>query len=219
MDIKKKFAIYARVSRTDQILENQINPLVAYCERMGWDYEVFTEKESTRKSRPVQWDLYNRLLKKEFDGLLFYKLDRWARSLKELVTHMEALHEKGVILVSFMENIDLSTSSGKLMMQIMGSFAEFERAIIRERTMAGLDRARAQGKKLGRPFKGKNKKRPSRAQVGELMGKGFSIREMAKKLSTSKYWIEQVHKEITNIKTMELNNANNASPLSSGGGL
>jgi len=151
MDIKKKFAIYARVSRTDQILENQIRPLIEYAERMGWYYEIFTEKESTRKSRPIQWDLYNRLLKKEFDGLLFYKLDRWARSLKELVTHMEALHEKGVILVSFMENIDLGTSSGKLMMQIMGSFAEFERSIIRERTMAGLDRARAQGKTLGRP--------------------------------------------------------------------
>jgi len=149
--LKKKFAIYARVSRTDQVLENQIRPLKEYAERMGWDYEIFTEKESTRKSRPVQWALYNRLLKREFDGLLFYKLDRWARSLKELVTHMEALHEKGVILVSFMENIDLSTSSGKLMMQIMGSFAEFERSIIRERTMAGLDRARAQGKTLGRP--------------------------------------------------------------------
>jgi len=151
MQGNKKFAIYARVSRTDQILENQIRPLKEYAERMGWEYEVFTEKESTRKSRPVQWALYNRLLKKEFDGLIFYKLDRWARSLKELVTHMEALHEKGVILVSFMENIDLGTSSGKLMMQIMGSFAEFERSIIRERTMAGLDRARAQGKTLGRP--------------------------------------------------------------------
>ncbi len=148
---KKKFAIYVRVSRTDQVLENQINPLIEYAKRMEWDYEVFTEKESTRKSRPVQWALYNRLLKKEFDGLLFYKLDRWARSLKELVTHMESLHEKGVILVSYMENIDLSTSSGKLMMQVMASFAEFERNIIRERTMAGLDRARAQGKTLGRP--------------------------------------------------------------------
>ncbi len=148
---KKKFAIYVRVSRTDQILENQINPLVQYCERMEWDYEVFTEKESTRKSRPVQWALYNRLLKKEFDGLLFYKLDRWARSLKELVTHMEALNEKGVNIVSYMENIDMNTSSGKMMMGIMATFAEFERNIIRERTMAGLDRARAQGKTLGRP--------------------------------------------------------------------
>jgi len=151
MGDKKKFAIYARVSRTDQILENQLNILKEYCGRMNWDYEIFTEKESTRKSRPVQWALYNRLLKKEFDGLLFYKLDRWARSLKELVTHMEALHEKGVNVVSYMENIDLNTSSGKMMMGIMATFAEFERNIIRERTMAGLDRARAQGKTLGRP--------------------------------------------------------------------
>jgi len=155
---KKTFAIYVRVSRTDQVLENQINPLVSYAERMGWDYEIFKEKESTRKTRPVQWDLYNRLLKKEFHGLLFYKLDRWARSLKELVTHMEALHEKNVILVSYMENIDLSTSSGKLMMNVMGSFAEFERDIIRERTLAGLARAKAQGKKLGRRKGSKNKK-------------------------------------------------------------
>jgi len=146
-----KVAIYVRVSRTDQVLENQINPLIEYCKRMGYEYEIFKEKESTRKTRPIQWDLYNRLLKREFDGLLFYKLDRWARSLKELVTHMEALHEKGVILISYMENIDLSTSTGKLMMNVMASFAEFERDIIRERTMAGLDRAKAQGKTLGRP--------------------------------------------------------------------
>jgi len=148
-----KVAIYVRVSRTDQVLENQINPLVDYCKRMNYEYEIFEEKESTRKTRPVQWALYNRLLKKEFDGLLFYKLDRWARSLRELVTHMETLHEKGVIIISYMENIDLGTSTGKLMMNIMGAFAEFERSIIRERTLAGLDRARRQGKKLGRPKK------------------------------------------------------------------
>ncbi len=152
-----KVAIYVRVSRTDQILENQITPLVEYCERMNYEYEIFKEKESTRKTRPIQWDLYNRLLKKEFDGLLFYKLDRWARSLKELVTHMEALHEKGVVLISYMENIDLGTSTGKLMMQIMGSFAEFERSIIRERTLAGLATAKARGKKLGRRKGSKNK--------------------------------------------------------------
>lgn len=155
----KKVAIYVRVSRTDQILENQINPLVSYAEKMGWDYEIFKEKESTRKSRPVQWELYNRLLKKEFEGLLFYKLDRWARSLRELVTHMEELNSRGVNIVSYTENIDLSTSSGRLMMNIMGSFAEFERSIIRERTLAGLARARAQGKTLGRPRKKKKRAR------------------------------------------------------------
>jgi len=152
-----KYAIYVRVSRTDQILENQINPLKQYAERMGWDYEIFQEKESTRKTRPIQWELYNRLLKKEFDGLLFYKLDRWARSLKELVTHMEELNNKGINIVSFTENIDLSTATGRLMLNVIASFAEFERSIIRERTLSGLARARAQGKTLGRPKGSKNK--------------------------------------------------------------
>ena len=148
-----KVAIYCRVSRTDQILENQINPLVKYCERFGYEYDIFTEKESTRKTRPVQWDLYNRLLRKEFDGLIIYKFDRWARSTKELIEHMENLVGKGIMVYSYTENIDLNSAMGKAMLTIISAFAQLERDIIRERTMAGLDRARAQGKKLGRPRK------------------------------------------------------------------
>ncbi len=146
-----KVAIYVRVSRTDQVLENQINPLVEYCKRMNYDYEIFKEKESTRKTRPIQWDLYNRLLRKEFDGLIIYKFDRWARSTKELIEHMERLFEKNVLVYSYTENIDLSTSMGRAMLTIISAFAQLERDLIRERTIAGLDRARAQGKKLGRP--------------------------------------------------------------------
>jgi DNA invertase Pin-like site-specific DNA recombinase len=157
-----KVAIYARVSRTDQILANQINPLTRYCERMGYEFEIFTEKESTRKTRPVQWDLYNRLLRKEFDGLVIYRFDRWARSTKELIEHMETLVNKGVIVYSYSENIDLTSSMGRAMLTIISAFAQLERDIIRERTLAGLDRARAQGKKLGRPrlkrkYESKNK--------------------------------------------------------------
>lgn len=148
-----KVAIYARVSKTDQTIENQTNPLKIYCERMSYEYEVFTEKESTRKSRPVQWDLYNRLLRKEFDGLVIYKFDRWARSTKELVEHMENLYEKGIMIYSYTENLDLSSSMGRAMLTIISAFAQLERDIIRERTLAGLARARAQGKTLGRPRK------------------------------------------------------------------
>lgn len=148
-----KVAIYCRVSRTDQVLENQILPLENYCKKMDYEYEIFVEKESTKKSRPVQWDLYNRLLRKEFDGLIIYKFDRWARSTKELIEHMESLVEKKVMVYSLSENIDLSTSMGKAMLTIISAFAQLERDIIRERTMAGLDRARAQGKTLGRPRK------------------------------------------------------------------
>ena len=146
-----KVAIYVRVSRTDQVLENQINPLVKYCERMDYDYEVFKEKESTRKTRPIQWELYNRLLRKEFDGLIIYKFDRWARSTKELIVHMERLVGKGVMIYSYTENLDLSTAMGRAMLTMISAFAQLERDIIRERTLAGLARAKAQGKKLGRP--------------------------------------------------------------------
>lgn len=202
-----KVAIYVRVSRTDQILENQINPLVDYCKRMGYDYKIFKEKESTRKTRPVQYELYKDLLRKKYDGLIIYKFDRWARSTKELIEHMENLVDKGILVYSYSEALDLNSSMGKAMLTIISAFAQLERDIIRERTMAGLDRARAQGKKLGRPYKKREKPRPSRAQVSELLGKGYSIREMAKELETSKYWIEQVCKEIREIKEREDRNA------------
>ncbi|MFC1648869.1 recombinase family protein [Nanoarchaeota archaeon] len=148
-----KIAIYARTSKTDQNLDNQVLPLKKYAESMGWEYELFTEQESTRKTRPIQHKLYGRLLKKEFDGLLIYKFDRWARSTRELVTHMDEFQAKGVRFISYTENIDLGTSTGKLMFAVIAAMAEFERDLIRERTIAGLDRARARGKKLGRPRK------------------------------------------------------------------
>lgn len=146
-----KVAIYVRVSTKDQTLENQLIPLKQYCERMNWSYDIFKEKESTRKTRPVQWDLYNKLLKKEYDGLVIYKFDRWARSTKELIEHIERLLEKEIKIFSYSENIDLSSSMGRAMLTIMSAFAQLERDLIRERTLAGLARARAQGKKLGRP--------------------------------------------------------------------
>jgi DNA invertase Pin-like site-specific DNA recombinase len=146
-----KVAIYARVSREGQTTENQKLPLIEYCKRMSYEYEVFEEQESTRKTRPIQWDLYNRLLRKEFDGLIIYKFDRWARSTKELVEHMENLYNKGVMIYSYNENLDLSSSMGRAMLTIISAFAQLERDIIRERTLSGLARARAQGKTLGRP--------------------------------------------------------------------
>jgi len=191
-----KVAIYCRVSTDEQTTENQKIPLIQYCERMDWEYEVFEEKVSTRKTRPVQWELYNKLLRKEYDGLVIYKFDRWARSLKELVEHIENLVERGVRIYSYTENVDLASSMGRAMFHIISAFAQLERDIIRERTIAGLNRARARGKKLGRPHKGKNYARPSRAQVSEQMAKGLTVREIAKELGTSRYWAHQVMKEV-----------------------
>ena len=148
-----KVAIYIRTSKTEQELDNQLIPLEKYAQKMDWSYEVFKEQETTRKTRPVQWELYNRLLRKEFDGLVIYKFDRWARSTKELIEHIEALLEKGIKIFSYTENIDLDSSMGRAMFTIISAFAQLERDMIRERPLAGLERARAQGKKLGRPRK------------------------------------------------------------------
>ena len=148
-----KVAIYIRVSKDEQTPENQRIRLVDYCNRNNYLYDVFEEIESTRKTRPIKEKLLNLLRKREFDAVIVYKLDRWARSTVELILEVEELLSKGVLFISFSENIDFGSPMGKLQFTLLSAFAEFERNLIRERTMEGLNRARAQGKKLGRPLK------------------------------------------------------------------
>src|SRR5207237_2990087 len=88
---------------------------------------------------------------RKFDSVLVWKIDRWGRSLKHLVTSLAELDAFGITFVSLRDNLDLSTPSGRLMMQLLGAMAEFERALIQERVKAGLRNARAKGKRLGRP--------------------------------------------------------------------
>lgn len=148
-----KIAIYVRISkRNDQTTENQELILVEYAKRMNYDYDVYREEESTRKTRPIKQSLLNKLRHKEYDGLLILKLDRWGRSLQELICDFQEMQSKGIIIISFRDNIDLSTPGGRMQFQIFGAFCEYEREIIRERTLDGLERAKSQGKKLGRPF-------------------------------------------------------------------
>ena len=155
----QRFAVYTRVSTTEQTTENQVIRLVDYCKTMGYEYKVFQETESSRKTRPIKQAVLQLLRDKAFDGVIVWKLDRWARSLKELVLEMEELKNKGIIFISLTDKIDLSTSTGVLQFQILSAFAEFERNLIRERTMEGLHRAKLNGKTLGRPFGAKDQKR------------------------------------------------------------
>ena len=153
-----KYAIYCRVSTRDQRPENQRLELEEYAKRMGYEYEVFEEKESTRNTRPIKQVLLQRLRKKELAGVLIWKLDRWARSLEEMVREVKELIDKNISFFSMKDNVDLSSATGRLTFHIFSAFAEFERDIIRERTLLGLDRARKEGKKLGRPMGSKDKK-------------------------------------------------------------
>jgi len=153
-----KVAIYTRVSRSDLNLDNQKLKLEEYCKLKGWVYEMFEEKESTRKTRPVKQEVLARVRSGEFQAILVYKLDRWARSLQELIMDISELKNRNKDFIVLTQPIDTTNASGMLMFQILGAFAEFEREMIRERTLNGLDRARAQGKTLGRP-KGSVKKK------------------------------------------------------------
>lgn len=153
-----KWALYCRVSTQEQTTDNQRIRLIEYAKRNNWDFEVIEEVESSRKTRPKKAELLNKLRNKDYLGVIVWKLDRWARSSYELLNEITELHNKGIVFISVSDNIDLSTASGKLQFQILSAFAEFERNLIKERTLEGLYRAKSQGKSLGRPKGSKDKK-------------------------------------------------------------
>lgn len=148
-------AIYARVSTLDkgQDVTMQTTELREYASRRGWQItgEYVDEGQSgAKESRPA----LNRLLAdanaRKFDAVAVWKLDRFGRSLKHLVTALADLESLGIAFVSLRDGFDLSTPSGRLMFQIIGAMGEFERNLIRERVRAGMAHAKAKGKQVGR---------------------------------------------------------------------
>lgn len=162
-----KIAIYTRVSTTEQTTLNQKLRLEEYAKNQKWEFELFEEVESSRKTRPIKAELLQRLRNKEFESVLVFKLDRWARSSSELILEVNELIKKGIGFISYSENLDFTTASGKLHFNILSAFADFERELIRERTIEGLNRAKQQGKSLGRPKGSKDKKK--RRKSGYLL--------------------------------------------------
>ncbi len=154
-----RMALYCRVSTSGQTTENQSIRLLDYAKRNDWDYKLFEEQESTRKTRPIKQEVLMALRNKVFDGVCIWRLDRWARSMTELVLEIQELHDKGIIFKSLSDNVDFSTPTGKLQVHILSAFAEFERNLISERTKEGLARAKEKGVKLGRPYGANDKKR------------------------------------------------------------
>ena len=146
-------AIYARVSTDDQTTDNQVFELEKVAKRMGWDIgEVYTDIISGAKSmRPELDRLMGSVIRKEVDIIMVWSVDRLGRSLQHLTTLLSDIHSKGVDLYLHQQGIDTTTPSGKMMFQMCGVFAEFERSMVQERVKAGLERAKANGKRLGRP--------------------------------------------------------------------
>ena len=150
-----KVALYARVSKAiEQNPENQLLELRRWANAAG--HEVigeFVDEVSSKDTRPQKELVLKKLRLGECQGVAFYALDRWGRTMSELVLELEEFSKSGVSLFSLKEGLDLSNAAGRLMANVLAAMANFERDRIRERTMLGLARARAQGKRLGRPRK------------------------------------------------------------------
>lgn len=147
-----KIAIYARVSKA---LEQ--NPLNQLLELRKWaaaaEHEVegeYVDEVSSKDTRPQKEIVLRKLRLGVIDGVAFFALDRWGRSMSELVLELEEFSKSGKTMMSLKEGIDLSTAAGRLMANVLAAMANFERERIRERTLLGLARAKAQGKIRGR---------------------------------------------------------------------
>ena len=184
----KHVALYCRVSLSNgsQTTENQRIRLVEYATKNNLTYDIYEEEESTRKTRPVKQALMERLRNHEYDAVIVYRLDRWARSSTELILDTKELLDKGVGFISISDNIDFTTAAGKLHFQILSAFAEFERELIRERTIEGLHRAKLQGKKAGRPKGSKDVKKRKKS--------GYILREARKKMKNDE--TNGIHRDI-----------------------
>jgi DNA invertase Pin-like site-specific DNA recombinase len=150
-----RVALYARVSTLhNQDPEMQLTELREYADRRGWQIsDEYTDQgiSGSKESRPALNRLMADAHRRKTDAVLVWKIDRFGRSLKHLVNSLAELAARGVAFISLRDNLDLSTPSGRLMFQIIGAMAEFERALIQERVRAGLRNARAKGRRLGRP--------------------------------------------------------------------
>ncbi len=178
-----KCAIYSRVSTDKQTTDNQIRELRAVAKRHGWKVEaIYSDVISGAKDKRPELDrLLESVHKKEIDIVLAWDVSRLGRSLQHLISLLSDIHAKGVDLYLHQNGIDTRTPSGKAMFQMMGVFSEFERSMIQERVKAGLERARAQGKRLGRqpiPPVTINK-------CKRLREEGLSIRAIADKVGLS----------------------------------
>ena len=189
----KRVAIYLRVSTSKQDTDNQRRELEAVAARSGWHVERVYEDAGIsgakgRDKRPGLDAMLKAVNAKEFDMVAAWSVDRLGRSLTDLLGILQGLHDKGVDLFLHQQGLDTSTIGGKAMFQMLGVFAEFERGIIRERVNAGLARAKAKGKKLGRrPVK------PSiEARIRELKAGGMGILKIGRTVRVGTSVVQRV---------------------------
>jgi DNA invertase Pin-like site-specific DNA recombinase len=186
-----KVAIYVRVSRLDQNPDNQMAELRRYVTARDWQATEFIDAGvSGSKDRRPQLDAMMKDVKRRrFDTVVCWKLDRLGRDMRHLINLLDELRALDVGLVTLGEGLDTTTPAGRMAFGIFASVAEFERERLRERTLLGLDRARAAGKRLGRPADGALRSRISACR-------GMSVRTAALSARCSTATVQKIRKEL-----------------------
>ncbi len=179
----KRVAIYVRVSTKDQSVDMQLNDLERYSQERGLSvFKVYKDNDvsGTKETRPALDELMNDAKKRKFDVVLVWRFDRFARSTKHLVNALYEFRNLGIDFISYQENIDTSSPLGEAIFTIISAMSKLERDIIAERVKGGLRKAKANGKRLGRP-----KSEVDTDKIVEYRKQNKSIRQIAKELGLS----------------------------------
>ena len=185
-----RVGLYARVSTNDQqTLSMQNGAMREYAVRRGWTVALqVREVNSGAAKREAREKLLEAARRREIDVVLVWRLDRWGRSVTDLLATLQELDHLGVGFVSLTEALDLTTPAGRAMAGLLAVFAEFEREILRERVRAGLAHARQNGKRLGRPITASTKA----DEVRTLHRAGISKAEIARRLQIGRTSVRRI---------------------------
>jgi len=192
----KKVVIYTRVSTLDQTIDNQLIELRDHCSRMGWEIVKEYSDEGlsgtlSRDKRPALNSLIKDAYRKRFDSVVCWDISRIGRSMKELILFLSDMKDRRIGICSVRQGFDTSTSMGEIMFQFVGILSSWEREMIRERTLAGLERAKREGKTLGRR---KVTNDTMTAKIIELRNDKKSIREIASEVGVSRGTVNNILK-------------------------
>ena len=194
-----KVALYCRVSTStkDQTTENQLRELKSYCERMDYEvvkiYEDEVSGAKSREKRPAYSELCKDAFLKKFDIIIGWDVSRFGRSMKEFVSFLSDMDDKGIGVIAVKNGLDTSSSSGRMMMKLIGVLEEWNREMLVERTNAGLARTVANGTKLGRR---KVTNDTMTAKIIELRSAKKSIREIASEVDVSTATVQRELKKV-----------------------
>ena len=197
----KRAVLYLRVSTLDQTTANQERELRQVAERAGWqivhvykDHGISGAKGRDR--RPAFDALHKAAVRREFDVVMAWNVDRLGRSLQDLVGFLGQLHAAGVDLFLHQQGLDTTTPGGKAMFQMLGVFAEFERSIIQERVRAGLRRAVSEGKQLGRPRLAADIERRISVALKARKETGDSVRKIAARFGVDPSTVQRISRPL-----------------------